>query len=109
MDPERHRSPDTSGGLERCAACRRPFVVPVALLDLVDEGLYLLALQCKNCGQLSTGVVEDAELELLENYHDVAVSQIEAAIEIVSVARFIDDLDGFTRALEADLVLPEDF
>jgi hypothetical protein len=108
MDAERHRLPEVAG-LEHCAACDRPFVVPVALLDLVDEGLYLLALHCKNCDQLSTGVHEDAELELLEHHDAMTIAQIEAAIEIVEVARFIDDLDGFTRALEAGLVLPEDF
>ena len=26
-------------GLETCTGCGRPFIVPVALLDLVDEGL----------------------------------------------------------------------
>jgi hypothetical protein len=34
---------------------------------------------------------------------------MEAALEIVSVARFIDDVSGFHQALEAGLVLPEDF
>ena len=108
MDVERHRSPQTTG-LEYCPACRRPFVVPVALLDLVDEGLYLLALHCTNCDRLSVGVHEDAELEQLEHADAIAVAQIEAAVEIVSVIRFIDDLDGFTRPPGPGLVLPEDY
>lgn len=96
-------------GLETCTACGRPFVVAVALLDLVDEGLYLLALECKNCDRLTSGVHEDAELEALEHAGEAAVAEMEAALEIVSVARFIDELGGFTRALEAGGVLPEDF
>ena len=100
---------DHQAGLETCVACGRAFVVPVALLDLVDEGLYLLALHCKNCDRLSTGVHEDAELEALEHANDAAVAEIESALEIVSVARFIDELGGFRRALEAGGVLPEDF
>jgi hypothetical protein len=96
-------------GLETCAGCGKPFVVPVALLDLVDEGLYLLALHCKNCDRLSTGIHEDAELEALERANEVAETQMQSALEIVSVARFIDDLEDFTRALEANVVLPEDF
>lgn len=92
-----------------CAACGQPFVVPVALLDLVDEGLYLLALHCKNCDRLSTGVYEDAELEALEQAMESAQAEMESALEIVSVARFIDDVGDFTRALEAGAVLPEDF
>lgn len=106
-DTDLHQS--GSNGLDMCEACGRAFVVPVALLDLVDEGLYLLALHCKNCDQLSTGVVEDAELEALEHANDAAVAEMESALEIVSVARFIDELGGFTRALEAGGVLPEDF
>lgn len=96
-------------GLETCVACGQPFVVPVALLELVDEGLYLLALHCKNCDRLSTGVHEDAELEALEQADETAQAEMESALEIVSVARFIDDVGDFTRALEAGVVLPEDF
>jgi hypothetical protein len=96
-------------GLETCTGCGRAFVVPVALLDLVDEGLYLLALHCKNCDRLTTGEVEDADLEALELANDAAVGEMESALEIVSVARFIDDVGQFSRALQAGGVLPEDF
>jgi hypothetical protein len=109
MDGHAEQTPYAASSLAHCPACARPFVVPMALLDLVDEGLYLLALHCKNCDRLSVGVHEDAELEELEHANDAAACDIEAAIDLVSVARFIDELDGFTRALESDLVLPEDF
>jgi hypothetical protein len=95
--------------LETCRECGRPFVVPVALLDIVDEGLYLLALHCKNCGSLAVGEVEDAELEALEHANDASVAELESALEIVSVARFIDELGTFSHALEVGGVLPEDF
>jgi hypothetical protein len=96
-------------GLEMCVACHRPFVVPVALLDMVDEGLYLLALHCKNCDTLTTGIVEDEALEAMEFANDAAVEEMESALEIVSIARFIDELGNFTAALETNSVLPEDF
>jgi hypothetical protein len=98
-----------SGALDMCPDCGRPFVVPVALLDLIDEGLYLLALHCKNCGRLAVGVHEDAELEAFEKRSELAATQIESALEIVWVSRFIDELDNFAQALADDLVLPEDF
>jgi hypothetical protein len=103
---EDHR---TSQGLEMCEVCCRPFVVPVDLLELVDEGLYLLALHCKNCDRLSTGVHEDAELEALEKANERAEAEMHSALEILSVARFIDEVGDFSRALEAGMVLPEDF
>lgn len=108
MEGDRHLSSGASG-LEMCVGCGRPFVVPVALLDLVDEGLYLLALHCNNCDRLAVGVVEDAELELLERRNDVAASDIESGVETLEVSRFSDELGGFRRALDEDLVLPEDF
>jgi hypothetical protein len=85
---------DEHTGPETCTACGQPFVVPIALLDLIDEGLYLLALHCDNCDQLSTGVYEDAELEALELANERAQAEIESALETVTVAR---------------VVLPEDF
>jgi hypothetical protein len=85
---------DQQSGLERCVACGQPFVVPVALLDLVDEGLYLLALRCNNCDCLSTGILEDAELEALEHANERAQLEMESTLETVSAAR---------------VVLPEDF
>jgi hypothetical protein len=112
MDADRDRtshSHQATAGLDVCTACGRPFVVPVALLDLVDEGLYLLALHCMNCDRLSTGIHEDAELEALEHANDTAIAELQSALEIISVARFIDDVGDFTRALEADVLLPEDF
>jgi hypothetical protein len=96
-------------GLDLCTTCNRPFVVPVALLDMVDEGLYLLALHCKNCDALTVGTVEDEVLEAMEHVNDAAIAEMESALEIVSVARFIDDLGTFTEALETNSVLPEDF
>jgi transcription elongation factor Elf1 len=73
--------PQRQSGLELCPDCGRPFVVPVALLDLVDEGLYLIALQCKNCERLAVGIHEDAELEALEAFSAEAAARIEAALD----------------------------
>jgi hypothetical protein len=74
-------------GAQTCSACGQPFIVPVALLELIDEGLYLLALDCKNCDGLFTGVYEDAELEILEHAIDRSTAQMEAALEVVSATR----------------------
>ena len=53
-----------------CAACRRPFVVPETILEVVDEGLYLLVLDCKNCGHMMLAEIEDADLEAFERELD---------------------------------------
>jgi hypothetical protein len=101
-----HDAPDTR--IDLCPDCGRTFVVP-ALLDVVDEGLYLVLLQCRNCDRMAIGLHEDAEMEELDRRMDEAMQDLEAYADILEIARFIEDTDSFTRALDADLVLPEDF
>jgi hypothetical protein len=108
MDGHGHL-PQRRSGLEICPDCGRAFVVPVALLDLIDEGLYLVALHCKNCDRLAVGVHEDADLELVESFWARAVADIESALETVGTARFLDELTAFVAGLQRDLVGPEDF
>jgi hypothetical protein len=52
--------------LEHCPACASSCAAPVGLLDLVDEGLYLLAIHCASCDRLALGVYEDADVERYE-------------------------------------------
>jgi hypothetical protein len=78
---------DQHTDLETCTACGQPFIVPVALLELVDEGLYLLAVHCKNCDGLFTGIYEDAELEALEHANDRAMAQMESALQVAAATR----------------------
>lgn len=75
-----HRPAPHDGGLSLCPECERRFVVPVALLDLVDEGLYLLALECKNCGRLAVGMHEDAEVERFERELVQAAAELQALL-----------------------------
>jgi hypothetical protein len=70
-----------------CGSCEEPFVVPVDLLDIVDEGLFLLVLWCASCDALSIDQVEDAELELLDRHLDRTSAQIaRAAAELAAGA-----------------------
>lgn len=111
MERQGHRdrsSTERRAGLETCPQCERPFVVPVALLDLVDDGIYLLALECKNCGRLAVGQHEDAEVERLEREMLQASTQIEAAADLVEVARLVDTLSPLRDGLVRDLLRPED-
>ena len=64
--------------LSDCRACGAPFVVPVELLDIVDEGLFLVALWCSSCEHLALAEVEDAELETLDHHLRSTTDQIQA-------------------------------
>jgi hypothetical protein len=83
--------------------------MPVALLDIVDEGLYLLALHCHNCELLVLGLHEDAELEAFDQALERSRLAVRESIEALDLARFIDEAEVFVRALRLNHVLPEDF
>jgi hypothetical protein len=95
--------------VDLCPDCGRSFVVPVALLDIVDEGLYLVVLHCKNCDRMAVGIHEDAEMEQVDIAMDHAAAEIAAFAEILDLACFIEEGDAFARALHAGALLPEDF
>ncbi len=54
--------------LTDCRGCGAAFVVPVDLLEIIDEGLFLVALECSSCGHLAVAELEDAELETLDEH-----------------------------------------
>lgn len=62
--------------LHLCRNCAEPFVVPVELLEIVDEGLYLVALQCAACDHLALAEAEDEALEALDRHLDATAAQM---------------------------------
>ena len=53
--------------LHVCARCARPFVVPVSILDVHDDGRYVVELSCANCDARSLGTHDEASLEELDH------------------------------------------
>jgi hypothetical protein len=95
--------------VEVCATCCEPFVVPVDILGVVGHWRYSVALSCMNCGWAGVQVHDETALERLDRALDAQAVQMRAAIEVLAVARELDLIDRFARALAEDDVLPEDF
>ena len=57
----------------------------------------------------SLGVHDDRSLMELDRRMDRAQHQMREAIEVLEVADELERVDRFVRALQADLILPEDF
>ena len=95
--------------VEMCTTCREPFVVPVDILGVVAHWRYTVALTCVNCGWSGVQVHDETALERLDRALDAQAVQMRAAIEVLAVARELDLIDRFARALAEDDVLPEDF
>src|SRR5215207_5182189 len=95
--------------VEVCPTCREPFVVPVDILGVVGHWRYTVSLTCVNCAWSGVQVHDEAALERLDRALDAQAVQMRAAIEVLTVARELDLIDRFARALAEDGVLPEDF
>lgn len=106
----RPRPDDTTApDLHVCDRCSRDFVVPVSVVDLLDDGRCVVELGCMNCGTAWLGVHDDRSLTELDRHLDLAQDQMREAVEVLSVADGLDRIDRFVRALRAGHVLPEDF
>jgi hypothetical protein len=103
--PARFEVPD----LHICRSCDRPFVVPSAVLDVTGQDEYLMELHCNNCGTIVVGTHGEEVLEALDRELDRQSADMAAALELWQVTRQLEEIDAFAAALQADLILPEDF
>ena len=108
----RHRQDDTTAAqtdLHVCSACERDFIVPISVVDLLDEDRCVVELSCTNCGTAWLGVHDDRTLMELDRHLDLAQDKMREAVEVLEIADELDRIDRFVRALRADHILPEDF
>jgi hypothetical protein len=96
--------------LHLCGACRRPFVVPDAIVS-APGGVagVVVELRCTDCGWTHVGVYPQAAVEELDRQLDLSERQIRTALEVAELANELDRIDRFARALQLDLITPEDF
>lgn len=92
-----------------CADCRRPFVVPVSVVDLVDRDRAVVELHCTNCGRTVLGVHDDDALAELDRELDATTESMREAVELLAFVDDLERIDAFADALRRDLILPEDF
>jgi hypothetical protein len=95
--------------LHVCSVCRRPFVVPMAIVDAYRDGRFLVELGCNNCGASSLDVQDDERLEELDLELDRTMLQMQDALDGLVLADELERIDRFAAALHDDLILPEDF
>jgi hypothetical protein len=94
--------------LHICPHCQARLVQPVAWSE-TGEARWELTLLCPNCGQTTTGVYSQAEVEELEDRLEEGLSEMLGDLHRLAQANMADEIDRFVAALEADVILPEDF
>jgi hypothetical protein len=96
--------------LHVCRACWRPFVVPEAIVSAPDGAEGVVAeLRCTNCGWTHTGLYPTVAVEDLDRELDLTEREMRATLEICELGDELERIDQFAAALQADLILPEDF
>jgi hypothetical protein len=68
-----------------------------------------LLLRCPNCDWSDEGVFAQEAVEELEEHLDEGLADLLGDLHRLTQANMADEIDRFVGALQADLILPEDF
>ena len=106
-----HRSEQraTRRELHVCPACERPFVVPLAVLEIGPDARFPVVLLCRNCEWSEAGAFTDEELTALDYALDAITGEMEDVLDGLVLAQELERIEAFAAALAADAILPEDF
>ena len=94
--------------LHVCRHCRAPLVQPVSWSETERER-WELELMCPNCGWTITGIFTQSEVEELEDRLEEGLSEMLVDLHRLAQANMSDEVERFIAALDADVILPEDF
>lgn len=103
-------SPSTAPGeaLHVCPRCAGGLVHP---LDWVEEspGRWRILMRCPDCDALREGVFGQALVERLDEELDKATGALLSDLRQLTHANMVEEIEVFSRALELDLIGPNDF
>lgn len=100
-EPVRH-------GLHVCPQCDSDLVQPTSWHEASDER-WELTLECPNCWWSTDGLYDREAVHELEERLDDGLGDMLDDLKRLTHANMADQIDRFVAALDADLVLPEDF
>ena len=109
FEQEAQHHPATRRVLHVCPQCERPFVVPLAVLEVMPDGRFPVVLACRNCEWHEPGAYTDEELTALDYALDAITGAMEDALDALVVAQELERIQAFAAALDSDGILPEDF
>jgi hypothetical protein len=96
--------------LDVCVRCGRSFVVPAAILEVVpNDRCYTVELACNNCGHSRVGTYDEDTMEGLDRALDREQATLEETALRVFRENMLEEIERFVAALDANLILPEDF
>jgi hypothetical protein len=96
------------GPLHICPDCQCELVQPISWTE-ASEDQWELLLRCPNCDWSTEGVFAQAAVEELEERLDDGLADMLSDLQRLTQANMAEEIDRFLAALQADLILPEDF
>jgi hypothetical protein len=100
--------PKTTRGLHICPQCESELVQPTDWTE-ASEDRWELSLECPNCWWHDEGVFDREAVAELEEHLDNGLTSMLDDLRRLTQANMADQIDRFVSALQADLILPEDF
>jgi hypothetical protein len=95
-------------GLHVCPECSSSLVQPIDWAE-APQGLWELVLQCPNCFWLDEGVFDQSQVDEFEEHLDDGLTEMLSDLRRLTQANMSEDIERFAAALQANLILPEDF
>jgi hypothetical protein len=95
-------------GLNICPECDSNLVQPITWAE-AGESAWQLELYCPNCDWEGEGVYDQQQIERFEDTLEAGVEDILNDLKRLTYANMTAEVDRFSAALRADLILPEDF
>jgi len=95
-------------GLHVCPECDSDLVQPMDWSE-APHGLWELVLQCPNCFWMDEGLFDQDQVDALEERLDDGLTDMLSDLRRLTQANMSEEIERFAAALNADLILPEDF
>jgi hypothetical protein len=94
--------------LHICPSCTSDLVQPVGWSETPDDK-WELTLHCPNCEWLAEGLFDEHQVYGLEDKLEEGLVAMLNDLRRMTQANMAEEVDRFVAALNADLILPEDF
>jgi hypothetical protein len=94
--------------IHKCPSCKSDLVQPLAWTESGNDR-WELELECPNCLWSETGTYAREQVEQLEDRLDEGLAAMLADLQRLTQANMTEEIERFSRALTAGVILPEDF
>ena len=101
-------APATLDDLHICPECDRDLVYPVEWEETSATHWEVL-LRCPNCEWGEVGVFDQPTVDRFDEQLDLGTEALIRDLKRLTRANMEEEIDRFSSALSADLILPEDF